>query len=208
MSDAIYDAALKDLANLKARCREIEAFLDLYERYKDAAPVPVERAVPAVAVVGSIGSPTPERKPVTTRALLSAVHDILEARGAPMPLDEIFNALVARGIVIGGKRPKHNLGQKLSADDGYQSYGKRGWYFANEPLPERKTYSHQHEWDENEKDPDDEVAGPSLSNGSEAQISQSTSVPSGRDMNSQESVSSVPQPSNQERSKNGLAHHW
>lgn len=206
MSDeAVFDAALRDLATQKAKCREIEAFIDRYKKYKHAA-VQGPRQQDVVPARTPNPSPAASKTPVTTNQLLSIVHDILEARGDAMPLGEIFTALLERGIIIGGRHPKHNLGQKLSADPAYKSYGKRGWYFADTP-PGQKTYSHSHDWDENEEDPNDKVAGPSQSNGSEAEFSQTTSVPDGRDMRLRAPVSAVAQPFIQERSKNGLAPH-
>lgn len=185
--DHIYAAAKAELEELEARCREIEAFLVLYERYERSTSRDVPDAVVSPTPI------TPETKIATTAEIMSAVHDILMTRGDALTLSALFDGLCRRGIRVGGNNPKQNLSQKLSADDRLMSYGKRGWFFADQTPPSARPYARPQERVQNEKDPDDEVAGPTQIDGSEAEMWQSTSVPSWRDESGVAFVSSAPQ---------------
>ena len=137
-TDPIIEAAKQDLADIEAQRHEIEDFLARYERYKGMAA-----GVPATPSKGD----APPVSLVTTRRsapadkVMSAVHDILTGRGDALTLTAIFDGLVDRGVTIGGKNPKQNLSQKLSAYPAIKSYGKRGWYFADAIPPCMRTNS-------------------------------------------------------------------
>jgi hypothetical protein len=194
MSDDIYISAVKELEELRAKCREIEIFLAHYDRYRSNITDPAPNRVTISDSLATWLNSGPQRD------VLSAVHDILEAEGDAVPLSEIYERLQKRAVAVGGQRPRHNLAQKLHANGAFKSFGKRGWYFSDR-VP-RSLLSEQ-----NEKDPDDVVAGSSPPVGSEGVFSRPTSVPSGRDQSGIALVPSAPQPKDKERGTNGLVGH-
>jgi hypothetical protein len=141
---------------------------------------------------------------MSTRAIFSAVHDILESERKPVPLRVLYSRLVELGVPIGGQNPRHNLAQKLHAEEEFKAYGRRGWHFANLPPWRLNNSAPMRESGPNEKDPDDGVAGPSLSDGSEGLVSRPTSVPSGRDQSCVAMIPSAPQPQDKERGNEWL----
>lgn len=97
---------------------------------------------------------------------MSAIHDIIGERRDALTLTAIFDALVRRGVAIGGKNPKQNLSQKLSAHPQIKSYGKRGWYFADVIPPcLQPNVRLSDEEPDYEEGPDTEVTRPLYSNG-------------------------------------------
>lgn len=158
--DPIIAAARQELAGLDSKRREIEDFISRYERYKaHATTAPSDGIIPPIDVPLNLrGAPADK--------VMSAVHDILFQRGDALTLSAIFDELTRRGVIVGGKHPKQNLSQKLSAHQDLRSYGKRGWYFADRVppclQPRRLSDCEEAEYEEG---PDTEVTRPLHSNG-------------------------------------------
>ena len=157
--DPIIEAAENDLADVEARRHEIMAFLARYRRYREptsSALVPTHPDTPVDLI----------RRSAPADKVMSAVHDILGERGDALTLSALFDALLDRGVMIGGRNPKQNLSQKLSAHEGLKSYGKRGWYFADTIppclLPSARLSANDHS---HEEGPATEMTGPLQSNG-------------------------------------------
>lgn len=158
-SDPIIRLAEQELANLDVKRRETAAFIAWYKRLKAIASGEPEPE-PDEAMVAMI------RRSPPADAVLSAVHDILQERGDALTLAAIFDGLLKRGVIVGGKNPKQNLSQKLSAHPLLKSYGKRGWYFADK-LPPCLLPNVRLPADEmfHEEGPAMDVAGPLQTNG-------------------------------------------
>ena len=157
--DPVYRKAvsrLEELCALEAERKELEAFLRTYERLTSAA-LPVS-SVSALQAHESPVVPTTNGKPASTKSIVDEVMKILSERKSPMALGEIFDALSRRGVVIGGKIPKYNLGAKLSADQSLRT-GPEGWWFSSDPYPSRL------DGYEYEEGPVTEVTRPLYSNG-------------------------------------------
>lgn len=156
-NDPIIEAAMQDLANLEAQHQKVEEWLAQYKRYKEIASGSAETPPRTTA-----GMTT--RKSASCDKVMSAVHDILTDRGDALTLTALFDALIARSVVIGGKNPKQNLSQKLSANPQLKSYGKRGWYFSDTIPPCLQPNVRLSDW-ENEEGLNTEVLRPLLTNG-------------------------------------------
>lgn len=190
-TDQIRREAVQELHTLREKCREIEAFLTNLHRYG----------------AKTNGDEASQREAASTLAIFSAVHDIIEEAGEPVLLRTLYEKLVQRGVAIGGRDPRHNLAQKLYAEKQFKAYGRRGWYFSDR-APKRGNSNPRHEVSgQNEKDPDDIVAGSSQPVGSEQLVLEAISVPSGRGQSGSALVPSAPQPRNEERETDGLASH-
>jgi hypothetical protein len=59
---------------------------------------------------------------------------IIRAAGKPLPLSVIYDALIHRGIVLGGKTPKNTLSAYLGQNPNLRST-PHGWWLASQPLP-------------------------------------------------------------------------
>lgn len=156
--DHILEAAERDLARLDAQRQSIADFIERYKRYKgvaNSAPAPLAKA-------DSVSS---GRKSVPLDTLMSAVHDILEKRQDALTLGALYDALLERGVEVGGQHPKQNLSQKLSAHPDLKSYGKRGWYFADQVPRCAQSTRLSDEPDYDEESPVTEMTGPLQTNG-------------------------------------------
>lgn len=111
----------------------------------------------------------------STLAIVDAAMEILATKREPMKLGALYDALCAKGVAIGGKEPRNNLGAKLSADRRLQTYPGIGWWFANEAIPGidaassfpdvTNIYPRQLGGDEHEEGPATDVTRPLLTNG-------------------------------------------
>jgi len=152
--DAIYQRALERLHEISKERRELEDFIATYRKLSG---VQVKTPEPVSSVLGS------PRKPATSEAIVEAALEILATKGEPMKLGALYDALTAKGIVIGGKEPRNNLGAKLSADRRLETHRGLGWWFAGEPIGP-KAYGRQLGC-EYEEGPDTDMSRPLQSNG-------------------------------------------
>lgn len=78
----------------------------------------VANGLPGVAAVSSAvisaAAPSPSHQ-TPTREVLRLTHELIAQIG-PMTAAEIFDRLIRRGVVIGGKNPKGNLSAKFATD--------------------------------------------------------------------------------------------
>lgn len=78
-------------------------------------------------------TPPPDSEMAKTIALVDAV---LDERGRPMLLHDLYNEITRRGLAIAGKFPRANLGSRLSNAGKYVSVNKKtGWWFKDRPFP-------------------------------------------------------------------------
>lgn len=156
--DRIYQIALERLAaNLEER-RELEAFIATYQKLaRPSEPVSIAPIDEGFKGAGK------------TADIVLAAMSVLADNRAPMRLGEIYKALVERGVEIGGKIPRNNLGAKLSADDRLVTHKHYGWWFKGEPIPVGILESVEPEYveidDQKREDPGTEFARSSQSNG-------------------------------------------
>jgi hypothetical protein len=128
--EQILAAAIRELAELDAKRAEVQAFVARYRHYQLGGPASGSET----AIEQSLAVSAP-RKGARVDVVMSAVHDILTKRKDAMSVGDILDALIQRSVIVGGKNPKANLSQKLSASRDLKSYGKRGWYFADIEPP-------------------------------------------------------------------------
>lgn len=131
MADDIYQIALRRLAALQDEKRELEAFIATYQKLATASP-----QAPEYTIVSKVTLVTgaPPRGSVTNTLVSAAMEIIADAKRA-MKLGDIYTAILARGIIVGGKNPRNNLGAKLSADPRLKTIPGMGWWFASDPPP-------------------------------------------------------------------------
>lgn len=99
-------------------------------------------------------TPPPESELAKTIAVVDAV---LDERGRPVLLQDLYNEVTRRGLAIAGKSPRANLGARLYNAGKYVSLDKKtGWWFKDRPFP-------AHAFDAPHSDPeppDDEAKRP------------------------------------------------
>ena len=125
----ILQAANDRLKALIDERRELEQFIATYR--KIAATVSASQAGQVEIEERAIEEP----KASTTEEIVMAAMQAIQDHGRPMRLRMLHDVLIARGIVIGGRIPRNNLGAKLSADPRLRTIKEHGWWFADEPLP-------------------------------------------------------------------------
>ena len=102
--------------------QEIAIFLRLHERYAVGGSAPV------------LGRGAMSSKAEIVR---SESREIILAHGRRMPIQRIFDDLVAKGIEIAGDQPKANLAGILSRDKDHFEYRKpEGWWLVGVPEPD------------------------------------------------------------------------
>lgn len=96
----------------------------------------------------------PESEMEKTIALVDAV---LDERGRPVQLHDLYAEITRRGLAISGKFPRANLGARLSSAGKYISINRKtGWWFKDRPCP-AGAFEGAHDED---AAPEDEVRAP------------------------------------------------
>lgn len=153
--DEIIKRAQERLRAIIDERRELESFIATYRKLAAETQSASGEAVPAPVRAAS------------TDEIVSAAMTLIAAKGAPMRIGEIHEALTAQDIKIGGRNPRNNLGAKLSADRRLESVPGHGWWFRGEALPPHvasESYPRQLGVGENAEGPATDVARP-YSNG-------------------------------------------
>jgi hypothetical protein len=73
-----------------------------------------------------------------TKASQEEAEDIIRAKGRPVPLGEIFEALSKRGIVFKSKTPRSTLSAVLGQSGKLVSIKNVGWWLKDAPLPDNE----------------------------------------------------------------------
>jgi hypothetical protein len=165
MTDTIIIKAEERLRAIELERRELEAFIATYRKLEGPASIPQSMSCAATT---DLASPKEGRRPSSTREIVDAAMETLAAHKSPMKLRELYQALVAKGIVITGKVPRNNLGAKLSADTRLQSVKGLGWWFSGEnPQVQEEPYPPRDLEDYYQKGegPAIDDVGPSFTNG-------------------------------------------
>jgi hypothetical protein len=136
-NDPTLQAALDRLEALNAERQELELFIRVHRRlsgepaYRPAAPEEMTGAEMAAAVkatarrsIAGVSTPIAE--------VLDAARDIIREGGRPVQLHDLYRALLARGVVIGGKNPRNNLCAKLASAPDLKTRAGVGWHFKKE----------------------------------------------------------------------------
>jgi hypothetical protein len=125
----------------------------------DAAASSSAIAHERLAAPGEIITPPVEARKWPSTAIVRMALEVLAQHGRPMKLSALFDAVTARGVIIGGKNPRNNFGAMLSADKVRLTTGKEGWWFTEEFYPRRL------DGDEYDEGLAMETARPCLANG-------------------------------------------
>lgn len=74
------------------------------------------------------------------RNVADIAYDILVARGKkPMHYEELAEAVIAAGGMLGGQTPSQTLVARISRDPRFVRPEKRGWYAAREFYPHKRS---------------------------------------------------------------------
>jgi hypothetical protein len=137
--------AVKSLASVDARIRELKAELQASPLYKELAIL--EEMRPKLAAINGIAAsdPSPKRRGKQPKGQFTqheAAEKAVEAAGHPLQIDEIVTALPMFGAVISGPNARPNLTSvlnKRSALHAVKWQGRAAWWFKNRALPEMRT---------------------------------------------------------------------
>lgn len=56
-----------------------------------------------------------------------AAYDILRKLDGPLPIRDLMDEIISKGLRVGGSNPTANLSTQLSRDDRFASLGREGW---------------------------------------------------------------------------------
>ena len=154
-TDDIYRRAKEELTACLARAERLRTFLATYDELKDGAnrpPVtpqpqagggtlqsPVALAAAGQAAVGETGDPArPYDYSVATSPndMDDIVESVLREAGRPMPRGQLFEAAVARGVVIVGAKPINTFSTRLNRSSRFVSVFNKGYWLADMPVPD------------------------------------------------------------------------
>jgi hypothetical protein len=71
-----------------------------------------------------------------TRRARAAAAAVIRAAGQPVPLGELYAKVIERGVTFGGGSPKKAFCGYISHSGTLISIEGRGWWFADQPIPE------------------------------------------------------------------------
>lgn len=129
---------LAKLADLKSKVHSVESELTALRSFLAALDHFERSAAPAPGLIG-VARPAETKRPRNNPSrdeVVSMVMEIIEAAGAPIQRQPLFDALVAKGVVIRGKDPTLVLATMLwrSQDKIVKLHG-RGYWIASRPYP-------------------------------------------------------------------------
>jgi hypothetical protein len=121
--------ARRDLA-----LREVDAWNDFIRRLETLGYPPVGFKAP---VPPSNQAASRQRKPEPDVArTIEESSSFLEALGRAAPTRELYDEMIRRGVMVGGKDPKRTLDARLRYSGVFKNLAGRGWWFVNRPLPD------------------------------------------------------------------------
>ncbi len=146
------DSMLKKArARRDAALQEAHIWEEFIRRYKELKETPLHIAAPLFAAP-EIEAPPPAAAPQDApkdpiedtpppdselAKTIAVVDAVLDERGRPVLLHDLYDEVTRRGLSITGKSPRANLGARLSNAGKYVSVNKKtGWWFKDRPYPE------------------------------------------------------------------------
>lgn len=132
-----------------AALREAHMWDEFIRRYEELIKAPPQTAPTLFAMREAdpprAAAPPQERRPADERAVpsdsemaktIALVDAVLDERGRPVQLHDLYNEVTRRGLSIAGRFPRANLGARLSIAGKYVSVDKKtGWWFKDRPCP-------------------------------------------------------------------------
>ncbi|HZU91385.1 MAG TPA: hypothetical protein VE993_19190 [Stellaceae bacterium] len=164
MADSILKKAR---ARRDAALQEAHIWEEFIRRYEELKATPAPAAPPLFAmpdIEASLQAAVREREnkrldgrtppPDSELAKTIAVVDaVLDERGQPVLLHELYDEVTRRGLAISGKSPRANLGARLSNAGKYVSLDKKtGWWFKDRPCPAGASDTSESEVEPKDKD--------------------------------------------------------
>jgi hypothetical protein len=148
MADSILKKARAKRDAALQEARVWEAFIRRYEELREIPPhiASALSAMPELELPTRAAAPEQERQRSTERTLppdtelaktVALVDAVLDERGQPVLLQDLYNEVTRRGLAIAGKFPRANLGARLYNAGKYVSVKKTGWWFRDRPFPLR-----------------------------------------------------------------------
>lgn len=70
------------------------------------------------------------------RRAVREAEEIIRAAGKPVSLKELHDAIVQKGVQLGGQRPQNTLSAYLSGSENVESIRKGWWWLKGMPTPD------------------------------------------------------------------------
>ncbi len=127
---------LEDAQNAAA---EIDLLLKLANKYGVAIAVTGTLAAVETGDKASSAGQTSavKRRPESLhRRAVREAEEIIRAAGKPVPLKELHDAIIQKGVKLGGERPQNTLSAYLSGSENVESIRKGWWWLKGMPTPD------------------------------------------------------------------------
>lgn len=125
--DEVVKKALKEQRELRARLKEVDAFLENTRRYNDGKLPIVDNANEMAARSHERMREYVQRRRRSTEGVVQAATEILREVGRPMTRFELADALERRNVVVGGTDKAKNIGTILWRSPDFVSTGEGYW---------------------------------------------------------------------------------
>jgi hypothetical protein len=125
------------LADAERKAAEIDADMAALQKLGDKYGLDFVARSPdgdLMAVEGKVMHVPPGAGKSLYSIVKTAGEAMIRNAHKPMELGEIYDALIQRGIIIGGKNPKNLLSAYLGQNPNLRSTPK-GWWLKGEPIP-------------------------------------------------------------------------
>jgi hypothetical protein len=136
-----FEKARQKRQDLLAQLEKVDAFLALGEELglgeaadSAAPPRPTPVLVPEATFVRR-SRPAPPSGESVVATTVEAAKEALEAAKRPLPTSALLDAVLAKGVEVGGKIPSSTLSARLSNSGVLKNHKGFGWWLADKPLP-------------------------------------------------------------------------
>lgn len=138
MTDSVLDIAKLRLEAIESEANELRSFIRMYVKLDNAKtmPAPMKYAgggMPAPAKwkrVGTHPDATSGTDVSPKEEIIDVVRHILkQVHPRPLLIGDLFEAVLSRGVNIGGQNPKGNLSAKLAPVEDIVYIKDEGWYY-------------------------------------------------------------------------------
>lgn len=136
MADAVLERAFAKRDAALREAAEWETFIQRYRQLVEGDDLPMQGDTPGRQARGVRSSDRELPLDSELSKTITAVEEVLNDRGCPMPLGKLFDEVMRRGLNIGGANPRGNFGARLFNSGRFRSINKKdGWWFKDQPIP-------------------------------------------------------------------------
>lgn len=129
------------LSHLRSRLERLHGQLMSDPRFREYVELETAIRVNEKTVAASSRQSRSRQKRSSDSPVLKAIMTIMMERGDPIPVRDLYQELLFRGIEVSGADPVRNLSSKLNYNEQFKSLGALGWVLNQPPEDETDSVS-------------------------------------------------------------------